>query len=189
MKLHLALVAPVLALGVSAVQAVPTVFQTVLSGANEAPANASTASGLATVTYDSALHSLFVAITFAGLSTPASAGHIHCCTTPGSNIGVAVPFSGLPSALSGNYSQAFDLTLAATYTAAFVTANGGTAATAESALATGLAAGRAYANLHDSVFPGGEIRGFLQPVPEPTTSALLLAGLGVLGAVARRRAR
>jgi hypothetical protein len=49
-------------------------------------------------------------------------------------------------------------------------------------------AGRAYINFHTTQFPGGEIRGALiAPIPEPETYALMLAGLGAIGWVARRR--
>jgi hypothetical protein len=53
-------------------------------------------------------------------------------------------------------------------------------------------AGASYINFHTVQFPGGEVRGQListTPVPEPETYALMLAGLGVLGGWARRRAR
>ena len=58
---------------------------------------------------------------------------------------------------------------------------------AEAALLTGLDEGRAYFNIHTSEFGSGEIRGFLQTVPEPTTVALLGAGLLGLAAFSRRR--
>ena len=73
------------------------------------------------------------------------------------------------------------------YNAAFITNNGGTVGSAFNALVAGLDAGQAYLNVHTNLFPGGEIRGLLAPVPEPQTYALMLAGLGVLGWAARRR--
>jgi hypothetical protein len=188
MKLRSFVVAAVLMIAAApSAQALQIVYQATLDGANESPPTGSSGTGQAAVTYDSLAHSLLVQLTFQNLSAPANAGHIHCCTPPGSNTGVAVPFTGLPAALSGSYTNLFDLTSTATYAGAFLTASGGTAASAEAALAVGLASGMAYANLHDAPFPGGDIRGFLQPVPEPETYALLLAGLGLLGAAARRR--
>ena len=40
-------------------------------------------------------------------------------------------------------------------------------AAAETTLFNGLFAGTEYLNIHTTAFPGGEIRGFLSPVPEP----------------------
>jgi hypothetical protein len=48
------------------------------------------------------------------------------------------------------------------YNPAFVSANGGTAASAEAALFAGIMAGHAYLNIHTTTFPGGEIEGFLE---------------------------
>ena len=51
-----------------------------------------------------------------------------------------------------------------------------------------LLAGRSYINLHTDLYPSGEIRGQINPIPEPSTYALMLAGLGLVGlATARRR--
>jgi hypothetical protein len=46
-----------------------------------------------------------------------------------------------------------------------------------------------YINFHTSQFGGGEIRGFLVPVPEPSTVAMLGCGLAGLIAVGRRTLR
>lgn len=48
-------------------------------------------------------------------------------------------------------------------------------------------AGRAYINFHTLENTGGEIRGTLAAVPEPSTYVLMATGLGVLGMLARRR--
>jgi hypothetical protein len=63
---------------------------------------------------------------------------------------------------SGNYDHTFDLRDAGSWNKAFITAHGGTPAGAEAALLAGLAADKAYLNIHSKpVFGGGEIRGFL----------------------------
>ena len=164
------------------------VFDGVMLGSNENPPNASTATGFTTATLDDVLNTLNVDVNWSGLTAPAAAAHIHCCTTPGLNVGVAVPFTGFPATTSGTYIQTFDLTQTSVYTSSFLTTfGGGTAAGAETALLNGLRAGQAYSNIHDANFPGGEIRTFLQPVPEPGAWAMLLWGFGIAGAWLRRR--
>ncbi len=49
--------------------------------------------------------------------------------------------------------------------------------------------GQAYFNIHTQSFAGGEIRGFLTPVPEPQTYQLLAMGLGLLSFVVTRSRR
>jgi hypothetical protein len=98
-----------------------------------------------------------------------------------------VPFTGFPTGVTaGSYTGSFDLTNLSSYSAAFLTANGGTAASAESALLAGLDAGQAYANIRTTAFTGGEIPGQLAAVPEPATIFLAGAFL-VLFALFRRK--
>lgn len=177
----------VLALGVAApVSATTITFQAFMSGLNEVPPNASTATGFTTVTLDTAAHTLAVNLSFSGLTNIASAGHIHCCAPAGVNAIVAVPYNGLPAALSGTYTNVFDLTSAASYNGAFITAHGGTPASAEADLVAAMLAGNTYSNIHDMPnFAGGEIRGQLTAVPEPAT--LTLVGLGLVALLAHKR--
>jgi hypothetical protein len=155
-----------------------------LSGANEAPPSGSPGIGFAIVTVDTILNTMEVNVTFSGLEAGNTAAHIHCCIAPGGNTIVATvtpTFTGFPSGTtSGTYDHTFDMTLASSYNAAFVTANGGTAGSAEAALFAGLAAGNAYLNIHTPIFPGGEVRGFLVATPEPGTWLLVLAGIGAI---------
>ena len=86
-------------------------------------------------------------------------------------------FAGFPIGVtSGTYIATMDLTLSSSWNAAYISANGGTPGSAEVAFASALAGDKAYFNIHSTTFPGGEIRGFLVPVPEP--SSMALAGLG-----------
>ena len=161
------------------------IFTATLAGSNETPPNASTATGSITVTLTG--NTLSVNEIFSGLTGPGSAAHIHCCAGPGMAATVAVPFTAFPASTSGTYSNSFDLTQLSSYNPAFVTANGGTVGSAESAFLTALFGGQTYANIHDATFPGGEIRGQLQQVPESSTLAFLAMGLAALAFSRRRR--
>ena len=174
----------------------PLVFTATLSGLNERPQPAnSPGTGFAVVTVDgnimtvTASFSGLVSTTSAGAPSGTTAAHIHCCAPTTGTAGVATTlptFPGFPSGVtSGTYTNSFDLTLASTYNANFINANGGTVEGARLAFLNGLQAGQAYFNIHSNAFPGGEIRGQLQPVPEPAT--LILLGTGLAGAAMRMR--
>jgi hypothetical protein len=157
----------------------------------ESPSTGSPGTGFAQVTIDTAANTMDVMVTFSGLTSGTTASHIHCCIAPGGNAGVATTtptFTGFPLGVtSGTYDHTFDMSLASSYNPAFVTANGGTVASAEPVLLAGLSAGDAYLNIHTANFPGGEIRGFLHAVPEPSTWAMMILGFAGIGFMAYRR--
>ena len=155
--------------------AVTTVYNVMMNGASESPPNASTAIGLGLVTFDDVALTMLVNELYIGLTGGAPTGaHIHCCTAAPftGTAPVVVDFisAGFPTTTSGNYDHTFVLTA-------------GTFAT----LSAGAAAGKAYLNIHNATYGGGEIRGFLVAVPEPATYAMLVGGLAAVGFMARRR--
>jgi hypothetical protein len=153
-------------------------YNCLLSGPAESPPNGSPGTGGAEVTIDNVANTMRVQCTFSGLLGTTTASHIHAATavagTGTAGVATMTPaFTGFPlGVLSGTLDHTFDLTQLATYNSPFVTANGGTAAGAEAALLAAIAAGKAYYNIHTTVLPGGEIRGFLQPFdPTPTAKS------------------
>jgi CHRD domain/PEP-CTERM motif len=174
--------------------AATTVLSANLSQANEVPPTLSPGTGTAIVTLDTIAQTLRIQAAFSGLGSGTTASHIHCCLAspflPGVNVGVATTtptFTGFPLGVtSGTYDHTFDLTLASSYNPAFVTAQGGLAG-AEAALENALVAGETYLNIHTVNFGGGEIRGFLSAVPEPSTWAMMLLGFAGLGFAFRSR--
>jgi CHRD domain/PEP-CTERM motif len=175
--------ASVLALVMSS-SAFSTVFKANMTGSQENPPNASTATGFATIDVTGNL--LTITMTFSGLTAPSSAAHIHCCSSVTANAPVAIDFVGLgfPTGVtSGSYTHVFDLSDINTYSTGFRNANGVTIASVQAAFMTGINSTRAYTNIHNATFPAGEIRG---QIPEP--AALGLLGLGLVGlGIARRR--
>jgi hypothetical protein len=170
------------------------VYTATLTGATESPVNASPAVGNAIVTFNVDTFTMRVQATFSGLLGTTTASHIHCCTavagTGTAGVATVTPtFTGFPLGVTaGSYDATYNMSLASSWNSAFVTANS-SVANAFTALSTALDSGTAYLNIHTSAFGGGEIRGFLTaaPVPEPETYGMLLAGLALVSAVARRR--
>jgi hypothetical protein len=183
-----AVLAVALVMGTGVSRADTIVYFGFLNGPSESPPNSSPGTGLAEVDYNNVAHTLHVHVTFANLQGTTTASHIHSATaqplTGTAGVATTTPtFANFPLGVtSGTYDNTLDLTQSSSYNPSFVTANGGTTASAEAALAAGLAAEKSYLNIHTSVQPGGEIRGFLIPqaaLPEP--ASLTLAGIGALG--------
>lgn len=160
--------------------AAAVVYTAILDGPSESPPTGSPGTGAATVSYDSATHLLSISASFSGLIGTTTASHIHAATPAplSGTAGVATQtpsFVGFPLGVtSGTFNNVLDLSLAGSFNPAYVTANGGTVAGAEAAFVSALGSQRTYFNIHTSTFPGGEIRGFLSPVPEESSTALLL---------------
>lgn len=172
-------------------------FQAPLTGTAENPDVVTPGTGLVRVDVDDVANTIRVRTYWSGLIGDTIASHIHCCTTPDLNVGVAVGPGTLPGfplgVKSGWYDVTLDLLAAGTYTAAFlnnaVFGGGGTVPGARNAIIAGLNNGRAYYNIHTVTFPGGEIRGQLSAVPEPGAWGMLIAGFAAAGTVLRRRGK
>ena len=105
-----------------------------LSRCSRRAPNTSTATGQATLDYDTVTKKLTWNVTYSGLTGPATAGHIHGPAAAGANAGVVVPFASAASPITGT-------------------------ATLTDAQAIELLAGRMYVNIHTDAHKGGEIRG------------------------------
>ncbi|MDX2035431.1 MAG: CHRD domain-containing protein [Isosphaeraceae bacterium] len=183
-------------ISVSNAQAGQVLLYARMSGPAEAPPNTSPGAGLAFVTLDDVARTMRIQADFWGLQGNTTVAHIHGPTaspfTGTAGVMTPVPtFPGFPGGVkSGSYDRTFDLSLASSYNPSFVTASGGLPQ-AEQRLVNAILSGRAYLNIHSTVFPGGEIRGFFAPVPEPATLAsAAIGGLLLIGSIrARSRSR
>ena len=121
------------------------------------------------------------------------AAHIHVGAPPGSNAGVRWGFFGTPD--NDINPKQYLLTpfvgsVGGTFTSIWDQPEGNPLAGVPQTLTSSLPqilAGLSYINFHTTQFPGGEVRGAIQPIPEPETYALMLAGLGAVSLVARKR--
>ena len=102
---------PLVAALCTSIASAQTSFQAVLTGAGEFPANTSTATGFGTLVLSADQTSITVNESWSGLTTPATASHIHGSAGPGANAPVLFPFSGVPSATAGSIpQQSFSIT-------------------------------------------------------------------------------
>jgi CHRD domain len=112
----------------------------VLSGAQETPANPSTALGSMDVTYRSDTKTLTYKVTWSGLTGPVAAMHIHGQAPSGFAAAVFQGFTVTGLLASGTYSGSLLID--------------GVAIKEENLLN-----GLYYWNIHTATYPGGEIRG------------------------------
>jgi hypothetical protein len=139
-----------------------TRFNATLNSANETPASPNpnpAATGSATYNVLDGGTAVSYTVTFSGMSSKPSAGHIHVGTSSEAG-GVVVPFT-IPAGAGTSG------TITGTFTAADVAAGTTPSQTiVKNDMASMLAAMRAtatYTNLHTSLHTGGEIRGQNQP--------------------------
>jgi hypothetical protein len=112
--------------------------------------------------------------TYSGITTTMSAGHIHGPAGIGTNAIVIYDLIAL-GVLSGTTSGTFNGNV---NLIASPNANPNYSSIANQI--TDLNAGLWYLNIHNSTFPGGEIRGQILLIPEPSSLALLGLGAGAL---------
>jgi len=180
-----------LAAALSPLAAEPIIFVSNLSGAAEEPPNDSPGTGFTRVEIDPIAHTLRVFAEFDDLLEGTTASHIHL-GVPTGGVATTVPtFPDFPLGVtSGTYDRTFDTLDPTTYNPNFLNnmVNQGNVATAEATLFSGIQGGIAYLNIHTTAFPGGEIRGFLAPIPEPSTIGLAAGALIGLALLRRRPA-
>lgn len=126
-------------IGLPYAQGAVMAYKAALGGAAEVPATASKGTGAAAVNADPATKQVSWSVSYAGLTGPVTAAHIHCGAPAGANSGVAVDFGKtLASPIQGS------------------------GAMTDPQMAD-LNAGKCYVNIHTEANKGGEIRGQLMP--------------------------
>jgi hypothetical protein len=121
----------------------PAVFIGQLSGAQEVPPSGSTGTGTTIAELNAAETELKVSVTWTGLGTNTTAGHIHGPMAPGANAGIVFNLNPPTGATSGSVVGAtFPIT---------------------AAQVASLKGGLYYVNIHSTMFMAGEIRAQLLP--------------------------
>ncbi|MBL7697450.1 MAG: CHRD domain-containing protein [Chitinophagaceae bacterium] len=122
----------------------PVMTKTIqLSASEEVPANNSTGTGTADVTYNKDTKTLTYSINYSGLTGDATMAHIHGTAAKGSNAGVAHDLTGvLKKAASGNFTDSVKI--------------------GDKIKEDSLLTGFYYFNIHTKKNPGGEIRGQIE---------------------------
>jgi hypothetical protein len=190
------------------------IYQFVMDGPSESPANASPGTGLGFAIYDDATFDLTMTATFSGLIGTTSATHFHGATTNSGLSPFAIPtpaqrqaaasaalnasimvgnpsLPGFPLGVqSGVYANTLNLGNSTVYNGGYLAGQGGSATNARNTFIAAMNAGKVYWNIHTGGtggFPGGEIRGFADLIPEPATGGLAAFGLAALAAFRRRK--
>jgi hypothetical protein len=118
-----------------------TNYNMALNGANEVPSNPSTATANVTVSLNRTTGAVTVTGTFSGITSMATAAHIHGPAAVGANGPVLVPLT-VPQATSGNVTGS---------------------ATMTSPQMNDMVNGMTYVNIHSTAYPDGEIRAQIVP--------------------------
>jgi hypothetical protein len=138
-----------------------------LDGLQETPPVATPGTGTATATLDDVTNQFDLMGTFSNLIGTTNNAHVHGPDAPpGTPAGVLFGINFDFGVTSGNFSFSGVITAAQT---------------------SEILAGETYINIHSTFRPGGEIRGQIaNPIPEPTTLAMLAMGVGGMLALRRR---
>lgn len=177
-----------LAIGASGASAGILTANFMLTGGQEVPPNSSSALGIGQIDYDTTDDTFDVSLyvvgiplgNLLGVGPNSSPVHIHLAP-PGSNGGIVIDLGFLGSFVQSGLGIELNLTDVAA---------GGTFGGVSSDPAVVQQAfidGNLYVNIHTTLFPSGEIRGNIPPIPIPTPASAALIGAAGLLAVGRRR--